>query len=345
MEQVVQTKIESYILKLKKNLSNLPQSEIDDVVNEIRSHIFDSLELDNSISKLDEVLKKIGNPKDYANSIIDQYISNSFKKGSFKENFKLLLYRMKFPFFITMFIYLGILFLNAFYLYSEKLDILTSSILVLLLLPSFIITILPIGILYSLPWAYYAMAKTDSNNPIKSWKLWKLILLVSIMSTFFSAFIFEMVSPSINSKSNEVYINSAVRKNNDLKFDNKKTISEMSFFEGKKYVDLLPEGEKKNQEIFNLYSHKIAIYLFNFIIPIFCVVLGIIMTSELFNNTYLVVSCGFFIPFLLYFGSTQIPTTLDYPIWQAFSSDIILLKTTLFMLLGAFLKKEKNLVK
>lgn len=345
MDQVVQTKIESYILKLKKNLRNLPQTEIDDVVNEIRSHIFDSLELDNSVSKLDAVLRKIGNPKDYANLIIDQYISNSFKKGSFKENFKILLYRMKFPFFITMFIYLGVFSLNLVYMYSENLGVSSTSILILLALPSYVIAILPIGILYSLPWAYYAMAKTNSNNPIKSWKLWKLILLVSILSTFFSVFISEIIQPPINSKSIEIYINSAVRKNNDLKFYNKKTIHEMSFFEGKKYVDLLPEGQKKNQEIFTLYSSKIAMYLFNFIIPIFCVVLGIIMTSELFNNTYLVVSCGYFLPFLLYFGSSQIPTTLDYPIWQAFSSDIILLKITLFMLLGAFLKKEKNLVK
>lgn len=345
MEQVVQTKIESYILKLKKNLRNLPQSEIDDVVNEIRSHLFDSLESDNSISKLEAVLKKLGSPKDYANSILEEYISNSFKKGSFKENFKILLYRIKFPFFITMIAYSSMLFINAYYLYAEHLDVLSSLEISLLSLPNYAMLVLPISILYSLPWAYYAMAKTDSNNPIKSWKLWKLIFLVSIISTFFSVFVFEVLAPPINSKITEIYINSSIKKDNTVKFENKKTISEMSFLEGKKYVDLLPEGENKNQEIFNLYSHKIAIYLFNFIIPIFCVVLGIIMTSELFNNSYLVISSGLFLPFLLYFDSTQIPKTLDYPIWQAFSADITLLKITLFMLLGAFLKKEKNLIK
>ncbi|MFN4152242.1 MAG: HAAS signaling domain-containing protein, partial [Candidatus Sericytochromatia bacterium] len=152
MEQEIQVKIDSYILKLKNNLNKLPEEEQIDVINEVKSHIFESISYsDNSNKKLEEVLKSLGKPKDYANLITQEYMSKLVKKGSFKEQFKMFILNMRAPFSITLFIYLFILQANTVVLYKDSIDRITLSELIsinLLSLPALIELMIPISILY-----------------------------------------------------------------------------------------------------------------------------------------------------------------------------------------------------
>lgn len=350
MEKEIQIKIDSYISKLKNNLNKLPEDEQLDVINEIKSHIFESVSYsDNSNKKLDEVLKSLGNPKDYANLITQEYISKLVKKGSFKEQIKVFMLSMKVPFILTSLVFLFIINLNQFILFKEYIKITSFSTVLylnLLGLPAMFVLMIPIAILYSIPWSYYLMSKGYKDKSfVKSWKLWKIVLVVGFLSTFSSTLIGELIVPYANQHSVSVMkdILKLNSKDKEVIFMEERAIQELNFFDAKNKIEnnIYSEEKYKKFDIFDLYL-KISIYIFPLVISLFSVFIGILMTTELFNNKYLVFMSGIVLPMTLYLGMIKPENNFNYPIWEALKSNIILLSITLLIFLGIFLKKDKK---
>ncbi|MFN4150003.1 MAG: hypothetical protein ACK4IX_03585, partial [Candidatus Sericytochromatia bacterium] len=207
---------------------------------------------------------------------------------------------------------------------------------------------IPISILYSLPWAYYSMAKGYKDKSfVKSWKLWKIVLSIGILSSFSSLLIGEILVPYSNQKTvlvmKDAFTRSANIKNQVITFDQGKSVQELNFFEAKKMIEEKTYSDNKNKQsdIFYLYI-KLSIYTFPLVISLFSVIIGILMTTDLFNNKYLVVVSGILLPLVLYFGITKPSYPINYPIFEALKSNILLMQLILILLLGIFLKKDKK---
>ena len=65
-DQPLQTRIDAYLMRLRRSLTELPPEEVNDILREIRSHILDRAEGSGELTdeKLVRILKELGQPED-----------------------------------------------------------------------------------------------------------------------------------------------------------------------------------------------------------------------------------------------------------------------------------------
>jgi lipopolysaccharide export LptBFGC system permease protein LptF len=345
-------------LKLERNLKQLPKEEREDVIMEIRSHIYESIgepdenipfpdktELPGRNEKLEGVLKKLGEPKDYARLLISQHIGEVVEKGSFEANFKTFFRQMFFPFLISAIALLVVMFSNTVFLYYEFISkgIPTFDIFKLLLfnLPAIVVVIIPMCVLFTVPNAFYTMVKSSEKiNSIKSFKVWAMVILVGIISTISASLITEFIVPESNHQAVETSFKLLeMQSQKPLTFSNQKSIQEMNFLEARQKIDRLKEiGVDTRTMEFFLYS-KISIPLASLASAIFGAFIGCLLLSEIFHRGYTVFVIGLIAPVYTW---NYIYNTLENnsglnPL-SAFVPDLIIAGLGLLMILGIFLK-------
>lgn len=66
LDQPLQTRIDTYLMRLRRSLGELPPEEVNDILREIRSHILDRAEASGELTddKLARILKELGQPED-----------------------------------------------------------------------------------------------------------------------------------------------------------------------------------------------------------------------------------------------------------------------------------------
>lgn len=66
IEQRIQTRIDSYLMNLRRCLRELPPEDVNDILREIRSHILDRAEAAGELTdeRIVEILKALGRPED-----------------------------------------------------------------------------------------------------------------------------------------------------------------------------------------------------------------------------------------------------------------------------------------
>jgi uncharacterized membrane protein len=66
MNDEQQTRIDAYLMKLRRSLGELPTEDVNDILREIRSHILDRAEASGGLTneKLVQILKDLGRPED-----------------------------------------------------------------------------------------------------------------------------------------------------------------------------------------------------------------------------------------------------------------------------------------
>ncbi len=66
MNEDQQTRIDAYLMKLRRSLGELPSEDVNDILREIRSHILDRAEASGELTneKLVQILKDLGRPED-----------------------------------------------------------------------------------------------------------------------------------------------------------------------------------------------------------------------------------------------------------------------------------------
>ena len=66
IEQSIQTRIDSYLMNLRRCLRELPAEDVNDILREIRSHILDRAEAEGELTdeRIVEILKALGKPED-----------------------------------------------------------------------------------------------------------------------------------------------------------------------------------------------------------------------------------------------------------------------------------------
>ena len=66
LEQPLQTRVDAYLMRLRRSLGELPPEEINEILREIRSHILDRAEASGEMTdeKLANILKELGQPED-----------------------------------------------------------------------------------------------------------------------------------------------------------------------------------------------------------------------------------------------------------------------------------------
>jgi len=65
-DQPLQTRIDAYLMRLRRSLSEMPPDEVNEILREIRSHILDRAEGSGELTdeKLVRILKELGQPED-----------------------------------------------------------------------------------------------------------------------------------------------------------------------------------------------------------------------------------------------------------------------------------------
>jgi uncharacterized membrane protein len=66
LDQPLQTRVDTYLMRLRRSLGELPPEEVNDILREIRSHILDRAEASGELTddKLAAILKELGQPED-----------------------------------------------------------------------------------------------------------------------------------------------------------------------------------------------------------------------------------------------------------------------------------------
>lgn len=66
LDQPLQTRVDSYLMRLRRSLGELPPEEVSEILREIRSHILDRAEASGDMTdeKLAAILKELGQPED-----------------------------------------------------------------------------------------------------------------------------------------------------------------------------------------------------------------------------------------------------------------------------------------
>jgi lipopolysaccharide export LptBFGC system permease protein LptF len=350
----IQEQIKKYISKLERNLKQLPKQEKEDIIREIESHIYESIGEDEAdkTGNLDQVLKKLGEPKDYARLLISQHIAELAEKGSFSDNFNLFIRQMRFPFVITALTAIVLMLSNTFVLYAEtiiKWDFTNFEIIKLFLfsLPAIIVVIIPMCVLFAVPMAFYSMIRAlDKTIGLKSSKVWSMVLLVGVISSIISFGINEVVVPVANHQS--VLLSRDIMSRNSivpLTFSNKKSVQEMSYLEARKTInDYISNGYYTKKMSFDLYN-KLSIPLACLACAIFGSFIGCLMLTEIFNKKYILATMGFIIPIFIWeftYNSFYNQAETISP-FTAFIPDLVIGGFGLIMILGVFLnpKPEK----
>jgi len=65
-DQPLQTRVDAYLMRLRRSLGELPPEEVNEILREIRSHILDRAEASGELTdeKLMRILKELGQPED-----------------------------------------------------------------------------------------------------------------------------------------------------------------------------------------------------------------------------------------------------------------------------------------
>ena len=65
-DQPLQTRVDTYLMRLRRSLGELPPEEVNEILREIRSHILDRAEASGELTdeKLMRILKELGQPED-----------------------------------------------------------------------------------------------------------------------------------------------------------------------------------------------------------------------------------------------------------------------------------------
>lgn len=66
LDQPLQTRVDAYLMRLRRSLGELPPEEVSEILREIRSHILDRAEASGEMTdeKLQRILKELGQPED-----------------------------------------------------------------------------------------------------------------------------------------------------------------------------------------------------------------------------------------------------------------------------------------
>jgi uncharacterized membrane protein len=66
LDQPLQTRVDAYLMRLRRSLGELPPEEVNEILREIRSHILDRAEASGELTddKLARILKELGQPED-----------------------------------------------------------------------------------------------------------------------------------------------------------------------------------------------------------------------------------------------------------------------------------------
>lgn len=363
----IQEQIKKYISKLERNLKQLPRQEKEDIIREIESHIFESIGEDKpnnfppcgepdseyriKSDKLEEVLKKLGDPKDYARLLISQHIVEIAEKGSFNDNFKLFIKQMLFPFLITALTAIILMLSNTFFLYFDMLQKGNTTFfdclkLFLFNLPAIIVVIIPMCVLFTVPIAFYSMIRVlDKPNALKSSKVWGMVILVGIISSLISFGINEVIVPGANHQS--VLLAKDIISRNSIKpvyFGDKKSVQEMNFIEARKTIsDSKSNSYNTKKMTFDLYN-KFSIPLACLACAIFGSFIGCLMLTEIFNKKYLLATMGFIIPiFIWYFTYNSFYSKAEtISPFTAFIPDLVIGGFGLLMILGVFFNTKPD---
>jgi uncharacterized membrane protein len=350
----VQEQIDKYLLKLERNLKQLPKVEREDVLKEIKSHIYESISEDgiDKSEELENVLKKLGNPSEYAKLLISQHISEIVDKGSLEENFKTFFKQMFIPFIFSATILIFIMFSNTIFLYlgyfTKETPLLEPLKILMYNLPALIVLIIPMCVLYTVPTAFYTMVKSSENsNAIRAPKVWLMVILVGLIASITTLCINEFIVPSSNHKIVETSMKLLeMKETNPITFSNIKSVQEMSFFEAReKIAEKKAKGIETDKMEFDLFV-KLSLPLVSFACAIFGAFVGCLLLSELFHKGYTVIVAGLIIPtFLMYYTFYAIPLNMmkTAPM-SAFLPDLVVGSLGLLLILGVFLNKKTDKV-
>jgi lipopolysaccharide export LptBFGC system permease protein LptF len=368
MKTEIQEQINKYLSKLERNLRQLPKQEKEDILKEIESHIFESIGDDdnNRVEKLQTVLKKLGDPKDYARLLIFEHIGSLVEKGSFKDNFSLFVKQMKIPFVISAIFLILLMESNTIFIYANlihkslKSDVsLFDSILLLLFnspsiilfsLPRIIVLIIPLCVLFAVPITFYTMVKSSENKEaIRSVKIWLMVFLFGIISSFVSFGINEIIVPytshhifyNVLREINEKYTPQTTLEIIETKYS---SVLGMNFWETKKQITKLKaSGIETGRMNFDLYT-KLSMPLACLACSIFGSFIGCLMLSGFFHKGYLVAIMGWLIPTFIWDSTYNFFYKMADKIspYSAFIPDLIIGGFGLLMIIGIFFNKKNE---
>src|SRR5688572_12561223 len=107
--------LQKYISKLKRQLQALPRNELDDVVKELESHVYE--ELQHGLTPA-QILKRLGRPEAYARSFVAQYGDRLTSDGKLPEHVRFMLRQALGPALIAVAVFIGLMCANTLYIYA-----------------------------------------------------------------------------------------------------------------------------------------------------------------------------------------------------------------------------------
>lgn len=197
----LQAPIHRYISRLQQSLKALPKHERSEIVSEIQAHIEERLPPQASVNDLQQVLDRLGDPRNYGREMAEARLAEALQQGDNSSVVKQLL-RQTLPLWLGIgLLMMGLLISNSIAILSEvnaqnQRPLLTPAIF-FWTLPGCIPVILPLMALWSIPMMTLHLQKAERALPLRKPKSLLFLLGMGLsLSLFGFAFNEVVVAPS-----------------------------------------------------------------------------------------------------------------------------------------------------
>ena len=285
-----------YLSKLKTSLDKLPKEQREDILKEIDGYIDDSISSSSSLEDAQKVLKNLGEPHEYARKMVEQNYGQILNKGTFKDNLKIFWNEIWIPLLISGLIGIGILAFNTVLIYDSFLKqskFLELFSIILLNIPAILIPIIPIAVSISVAIGFAKFLNIQENPKIlKSYKIWMNILFIGIASTLFSYAVNDLIVPSANYKTVEMYKEIMKADHPNQVYSNRLSPQEMPSWQLIQEIkNMKPDTQDTILAIKSLHT-KFSMPAMCFVCAFFGAFIGILISTGLFNKMTLYIFGG-----------------------------------------------------
>ncbi|HEY9844281.1 MAG: LptF/LptG family permease [Candidatus Sericytochromatia bacterium] len=352
--QLKDPSLQKYLSKLRKQLQVLPRNELEDVLKELESHVYE--ELQQGISPAG-ILERLGKPEDYARSFLEQYSDQLTAAGKLPEHARFMLKQALLPALIAALAFIGLMSANTLWIFADliqhsKISLLRAVQMIGFSLPAIVVVVLPVCALFLIPNYIYGLRGSRAPNALRSPRVWGVTLLTGLLLSGLGFALQELVVPAANRQTVEIMkdmMNETRKKGTDeLIFSDQADVRSLAM--GDAYQLLQSQNAPNSPEVRRQhmdYYNKLFLPMEALSFSLYGLLTASLMLSGLFQPVYTFVMIGIVMPLGLAYtfyaiatNAMQTPGSLS-PLLAAFLPDLVIAGISLVFLLGLLLARPE----
>lgn len=337
--------LQSYLLKLKKQLQVLPASEREDVLREFESHVYEELQQGRQPAL---ILERLGEPQSYARSYLEQYGDQLRDSGRLPDHVGFMFRQTIGPVLGFAGLFIGLMLANTVFVWwsgltQYRLPVMSMAQMLLLSLPAILVLCLPICPLFVVPLYVYRLRGSEARQTLRSGRVWLLTLLTGLVFSGASLAVQEYIVPAANTQVVEVIkelMQAPAREQGkpEMVFAESLDVRSMNLMQAYRWLDNNPKADKQD---YKDYYSKLSLPLSGLSFALYGLLTASLMLSGLFQPHYTLTTLGVLCPLSLYYLSYSLPLSEKLSSWQeAVIPNLLILGISGLYLIGMLLQLQ-----